>query len=224
MCGRFSLKVKPKELEADPFHVVDVPDDLVADRYNIAPSQPVAVVRQDGGVRRLALLRWGLVPHWQKPADKPKAFINARAESADTRPVFRDAFRRRRCLVPATGFYEWRAAAPGQPKTPFVFRLPDGGVFAFAGLWDEWRGPDGEPLQTCTILTTDANEEVQPVHARMPVILPPDDFGQWLDPQAAPAAVKPLLRPYPGAMKSYAVGRWVNNPKHDDPRCLEPTA
>jgi putative SOS response-associated peptidase YedK len=221
MCGRFTLKVKPKELEADPFHVADAPD--LPDRYNIAPSQAVAVIRQDGDVRRLALLRWGLVPHWEPTSEKPKAFANARAESADARPVFRDAFRRKRCLIPATGFYEWRAA-PGKPKQPHLFRLPDGRAFAFAGLWDEWAGPDGEPVQTCAILTTAANGVVKPVHERMPVILPPGDFDAWLDPEQAPATAKKLLRPYPGDMASYLVSRWVNDARHDDPRCLEPAA
>jgi putative SOS response-associated peptidase YedK len=222
MCGRFTLKVKPKELEADPFHVVD-PSELPA-RFNITPSQAVAVVRQDGGVRRLSLLRWGLVPHWEPSAEKPKAFANARAESADARPVFREAFRRKRCLIPATGFYEWQAAAPGKPKQPYLFRLPEGRPFAFAGLWEEWAGPDGEPLETCAILTTDANDTVRPVHERMPVILPGDDFEQWLDPKATPADAKALLRPYPGAMEGYAVSRWVNDARHDDERCLEPAA
>jgi putative SOS response-associated peptidase YedK len=222
MCGRFSLKVKPKELEADPFHVVDAPD--LPDRFNIAPSQAVAVIRPDGGVRRLSFLRWGLVPHWEPPSEKPKAFANARAETAAEKPVFRDAFRRKRCLIPATGFYEWQEAAPGRAKTPFLFRMPDGRAFAFAGLWVEWAGPDGEPLQTCALLTTDANETVRPVHERMPVILPPADFEAWLDPKATPAAAKALLRPYPGAMESYAVSRWVNDARHDNPRCLEPAA
>jgi len=163
MCGRFTLKVKPGELEADPFQVVDVPD--LPDRYNVAPSQTVAVIRPDGGVRRLSLLRWGLVPHWEPPSEKPRAFANARSEGAASRPVFRDAFRRRRCLIPTTGFYEWLPATPGKPKQPYLFRLLGGRTFAFAGLWDEWHGPDGEPLQTCTTLTTDANETVRPVHA-----------------------------------------------------------
>jgi putative SOS response-associated peptidase YedK len=223
MCGRFTLKVKPRELEAGPFHVVDVPADL-PDRYNVAPSQAVAVIRPAGGTRRLAFLRWGLVPHWEQPTDRPKGFINARAESAAEKPAFRDAFRRRRCLIPATGFYEWRPAAPRQPKQPYLFRLPEGRPFAFAGLWDEWHGPDGEPLESCAILTTDANDSVRPVHERMPVILSPDGFGAWLDPKAQPAAVKALLRPYPGDLEAVEVGPWVNNPKNDDPRCLEPAA
>jgi putative SOS response-associated peptidase YedK len=223
MCGRFVRTATAKEI-ADLFQLTEVP--AVEPRYNVAPSQEVLAVRQtpEHRDRQLVALRWGLIPHW---ADDPKIgyrMINARAETAAEKPAFRSAFRARRCLVAANGFYEWAKRDGG--KQPFYIGLKDGAPFAFAGLWEHWESPEGKTLETCTILTTDANEVVRPVHDRMPVIIGPKDFDRWLDPdQKDPAKVQGLLRPYPAeAMLAYPVSRLVNDPKHEDPRCLEPQA
>ena len=219
MCGRFSLRAKPSDL-ARLFDLADVP--LLAERYNVAPAQPVAVVREDGGTRALALLRWGLVPAWSQAGDRGAGPINARSETADQLPTFRHAFRKRRCLILADGFYEW-AGAKGGPRRPFHFRLRDGRPFAFAGLWERWEGDDGELLETCCILTTAANEIVRPVRERMPVILGHGDFGAWLDSEAEVGQLKGLLRPYAGGdLQAVAVSPWVNSARHEGPRCLRP--
>jgi putative SOS response-associated peptidase YedK len=166
-------------------------------RYNVAPSQAVPVVRADGrGGRELVEMRWGFVPHWSRDP-KPAALVNARAETAAEKPAFRDAFRRRRCLVPADGFYEWEHV--GRRKQPYHFRRAGGGLIAFAAVWDTWASPGG-PVDGFAVLTTDANEVVRPLHDRMPAILDPDHFAAWLDPREyRPAALLPLLTPYPAA-------------------------
>lgn len=204
---------------------VAVPDEH-APRYNIAPSQGILAVRAapDGGdgAREAAVLRWGLVPSWAKDPDIGNRMINARAETVAEKPSFRAAFRRRRCLVPATGFYEWRAASG--PKQPYTIGMADGGPFAMAGLWEHWTEPDGAAVETCAILTTEANELLRPIHARMPVIVAPSDFDLWLDPALAmPELLAPLLRPFDAAaMAAHPVSRHVNNVRNDDPACLEP--
>ncbi len=190
-----------------------------AARFNIAPTQPVAVVRRAaaGSGRELAWLRWGLVPAWAKDPAIGARLINARAETAAEKPAFRAAMRARRCLVVADGFYEWRRT--GRAKQAYLFQLDGGRPFAFAGLWETWRRPDNSPLETCTLLTTDANELVRPIHDRMPAILPPAAYQAWLD-----AAVEnpSKLAPYPsGEMHAQAVGDFVNSPAHDSPRCIE---
>ena len=179
MCGRFNLTSNPRDV-ADLFGLADVPE--MPPRYNIAPSQLVATVglKPDGQNRGMTFMRWGLVPSWAK-GERPSAFINAKSETAATKPAFRAAFKSHRCLVPASGFYEWKAAAGG--KQPYHFRRPDGRPFAFAGLWSPWHGAEKDKL-TCCILTTDANDTVRPVHDRMPVILSPTDFAVWLEPSA----------------------------------------
>src|SRR5437667_6400831 len=179
MCGRYTLRVSPAEL-AEIFGVLQAIE--WSPRYNIAPTQMVAAVRagQTSG-RELALLRWGLIPSW---ADNPKigsSLINARADTVATKPAFRTALKKRRCLIPADGFYEWQAIPGQKTKQPFLIGVRDAPVFAFAGLWEHWTAPDGQPLETCTIITTDANELMQPVHNRMPVILDPSDYEHWLD-------------------------------------------
>jgi putative SOS response-associated peptidase YedK len=221
MCGRFSLRASGADL-AEQFGLAEAPD--LPPRYNIAPTQPVAVVRAGPGGVALALLRWGLIPRWAKGPEIGSRLINARAEAVAEKPAFREAFRRRRCLVPADGFFEWQAR--GGRKQPYHFRLRDGRPFAFAGLWESWRGEDGEALESCAILTTEANGVVGPVHGRMPVILGPADYGRWLDPRAQePGQLRPLLRPYPAEeMAACPVGPWVNDPRHEGPRCLEPLA
>ena len=164
-------------------------------------------------------MRWGLIPSWSRDGKAP--LINARAETVADKPAFRSAFRKRRCLVPADGFYEWQAL-PGR-KRPFLFRRPDGTPFALAGLWEAWHGPDGRPLETCALLTTEANAVVRPVHDRMPVLVSPADFDRWLAPDAAPANLVPMLRPAPDdALAAVAVGPYVNSARHEGPGCVEP--
>jgi putative SOS response-associated peptidase YedK len=169
------------------------------------------------------LLRWGLVPSWAKDKGIGARLLNARAETAATQPSFRSAFKKRRCLIPADGFFEW-AKVEGR-KQPFYFTLQDGGPFAFAGLWEEWKG-EGEPLRSCAILTTEANDVVRPVHERMPVILAPDDYTKWLGPAArSQEELLPLLRPLPGeALVARPVSPFVNSARNEGPGCVEPVA
>jgi putative SOS response-associated peptidase YedK len=217
MCGRFSLFTPAPDL-ARLFDLAGFPE--LAPRYNIAPTQPVAAVRAGEAGRELVRLRWGLVPPWSR--DTRQAPINARSETAASKPTFRAALKRRRCLVPASAFYEWSAAG-GRSKQPYCFRPRDERPFAFAGLWERWEGPDG-PVESCAILTTEANDLVRPVHDRMPVIVPQLHWAAWLDRDAQDAAaLVPLLRPYPAdAMRTYPVGQLVSNPRNDVPECLAP--
>jgi len=184
----------------------------------------VAAVRRvpGDGQRELVLLRWGLVPFWAKDPGIGARMINARSETVAEKPAFRAAFRRRRCLVPADGFYEWRRLERG--KQPFYVRLRDERPFAFAGLWEHWEGPDETAIDSCTLLTTEPNDLIRPVHSRMPVILSPKDYDLWLDPGVQKAELlQPLLRPYPSeGMLAYPISTWVNKPKNDSPRCIEP--
>jgi putative SOS response-associated peptidase YedK len=217
MCGRFTLRAKPDTL-AELFLLAEPPD--WSPRYNIAPTQPVPVVRHKGdGGREFVRLRWGLVPSWAKEVGGPP-LINARAETVATKPAFRSALKQRRCLIPADGFYEWLKA--GKKKQPFSFRLWDDKPFAFAGLWERWTGGE-QPLESCTIITTDSNELVRPTHDRMPVILPVRYHAEWLDPDVRdPDRLVTMLRPYPAEeMVATPLSDWVNSPRHDDPRCLE---
>lgn len=223
MCGRFAL-FSPEEMLAAMFGVEGA--GFPPPSYNIPPSRSIAAVRvapEGRAKRELALLRWGLVPSWAKDSAIGNRMINARAETAPDKPAFRSAFRRRRCLVPADGFYEWRKA--GARKQPYYVRMADGRPFAFAGLWERWEGPGGE-VASCVLLTTGPNDLLAPIHDRMPVILSPADYGPWLDPESqAPAALLPLLRPFPpDAMVAFPVRTLVNNPAADDPRCIEPAA
>jgi putative SOS response-associated peptidase YedK len=193
-------------------------------RYNIAPTQPVAAVRsvRDGRAREMVFLRWGLIPFWATDPEIGARLINARAETAPEKPAFRAAYRRRRCLVVADGFYEWHKANGG--KQPYFIRMRDAQPFAFAGLWEFWKGAEGEAIESCTLLTTQPNDLVRSLHNRMPVILPPESYDLWLDPQIEDRqSLDPLLQPFPSLrMEAYPVSRWVNNPANDDPRCIEP--
>ncbi len=223
MCGRFAL-FTPEEILAAMFGVEE--DRFPPASYNIAPSRDVAAVRaapEGAAGRELALLRWGLIPSWAKDPAMGDRMINARAETASAKPAFRSAFRRRRCLLPADGFYEWQKA--GTRKQPYFVRMADGKPFALAGLWERWEGPGG-PIASCTILTTDANALLAPIHDRMPVIVAPADFERWLDPgRQDPVDLMPLARPYPAdAMVAFPVRTLVNSPATDDPRCIEPAA
>lgn len=221
MCGRFTLTADSTTL-AQQFALPTLP--ALAPRYNIAPTQPVAAVRVQDGQRELALLRWGLVPHWAKDTRSAARMINARAETVAEKPAFRAAFTYRRCLIPASGFYEWQATADG--KHPHYFQPADpvnSGMFAFAGLWEQWAAADGSTLESCTIITTAANATVQPIHERMPVILPPTAYATWLDPTVPRGALAALLQPYPAsAMQVYPVSSRVNSPRNDDAACTAP--
>jgi putative SOS response-associated peptidase YedK len=203
------------------FGLLSVPP--LAQRFNISPTQQVATVRPAGQGRELALLRWGLVPSWADDLSIGYKLINARAETVADKPSFRLALRSRRCLVLADGFFEWAKA--GGKKQPYYFRLREGKPFAFAGLWERWT-KGGEPVESCTIVTTGANELVRPVHERMPVILPPESYGAWLDPEVQDRErLLPLLRPYPTeGMVAGPVSTRVNSPRNDDPGCIEPAA
>ena len=209
----------PVHSRAGLFDLAGFPE--LAPRYNIAPTQPVAVVRVGEAGRQFVRLRWGLVPPWAK--DTKVAPINARSETAADKPLFRAALRKRRCLVPPSGFYEWLALAGERRKQPYCFRPGDERPWAFAGLWERWQGPDG-PVESCAILTTTANELVRPVHDRMPVILPRQHWAAWRGPALQEAGeLVPLLRPYPAdALRAYPVGTVVSNPRNDGPACLEP--
>jgi putative SOS response-associated peptidase YedK len=222
MCGRFTLTT-PMPVLAELFLFAEAA--APGPRYNIAPTQTVATVRAPSGIdkRELAFLRWGLVPSWADDPAIGNRLINARSVTAASKPSFRSAFKHRRCLVLADGFYEWQKL--GNRKQPHYFRLRDGKPFAFAGLWERWE-KGGEPVETCTILTTEANEVLRPVHERMPVILEAKDYDLWLDPAPQkPELLQALLRPNPaGEMTSYPVSPVVNNPGKDTPRCIEPAA
>jgi putative SOS response-associated peptidase YedK len=197
----------------------------VEPRYNIAPTQLIATVANNNR-EELDLFRWGLVPSWAKDAAIGNRLINARAETLAEKPSFRAAYRRRRCLILADGFYEWQANPLGGAKTPYLVRLESGGPFAFAGLWEIWSAPDGSRLLSCTIITTRPNELVAPIHKRMPVILPPEAYDRWLSAEEEPSErLQPLLGPYPAEeMVAYPVSRVVNNPANDIPECVIPVA
>lgn len=220
MCGRFTLRTPAAEIARQ----LGLPlGGELAPRFNIAPSQPVATVRASDGAagRELAMLVWGLIAPWATDASTGTRPINARAETAQRLPMFRHAFRHRRCLVLADGFYEWQRAR--RRKQPFHIRLQNGAPFAMAGLWERWQ-PGPRQIDSCTILTTTANTLVAAVHDRMPVILHPADYDRWLDPQATePAAIESLLVPYPSEdMEAVTVSDWVNVASHEGPRCLAP--
>jgi len=221
MCGRFRV-ARSKELLEEAFGAVDGPVPVEwSPRYNVAPGQSIVAVRQDAArpVRELVRLRWGLIPAWAKEASIGYKMINARAETAAEKPSFRDAMRKRRCLIPADGFYEWKKA--GGKKLPYCLTMADDAIFAFAGLWERWRDPAGEPVESCTILTTEPNELAREIHDRMPVILSPEDYELWLDPGFARLdALEEMLKPYPARqMRRYRVSERVNQVKNDDPEC-----
>ena len=217
MCARYSLTLGDQSL-AEVFDLADVPH--VDPRWNVAPTQTVPVVVEGPrGVRRLEPMRWGLVPSWADDPSIGSRMVNARAETAATKPSFRAAVRSRRCLVPADGFYEWTVA--GGVKQPIHVRRTDRAVFAFAGLWEVWT-KGAVPLETFTILTTEPNDVLRPVHDRMPVILDRGDFARWLDPEIRdPSVVQDLLRPCAGAgWEAVPVSRFVNDPRHEGPGCV----
>ena len=219
MCGRYSLIADIGELQ-ERFDF-DGSELTHAPRYNIAPPQ-MALAVTNGGRRRGSYMRWGLIPSWAKSASVGSRMINARAEMVAERPSFRTALQRRRCLVLADGFYEWKGKGSG--KRPMRIVMASGEPFAFAGLWDAWRDPKGEVLRSCTIITTSANELLSPIHDRMPVILPRELESLWLDHDIQdPAALDGILRPYPAeAMEVHEVSSLVNSPANDGPEMVVP--
>ena len=233
MCGRYVI-TSPLEAILRLFDVVERPN--LAPRYNVAPTQDVPIVRArregaDGGEqgRELVLVRWGLIPHWAKDAGIGNRLINARSESVAQKPAFRDSFARRRCLIVADGFYEWQAAPGG--KQPYLIRMKDGGPIAFAGLWSRWipreqppgSSSDDRPVDTCSIVTTQANALVAPIHGRMPVIVPQHGHEAWISGSAEDAAG--FLHPYdPDAMQAFPVSRRVNSARVDEPDLVVPLA
>jgi putative SOS response-associated peptidase YedK len=224
----------PASVIAEQFSLFEVPS--LRARFNIAPTQPVPVVRMNpqpgaerapglipsaSGRRQFAFLHWGLVPSWAQDPAIGNRMINARAETAAEKPSFRAAFRRRRCLIVADGFYEWQKS--GKFRQPMFIHMRDDRPFALAGLWESWEGADHSSLESCTILTTEANDLVRPIHDRMPVIVAMENYGLWLDPAVQkPEPILPLLRPYPSEpMETYPVSMWVNSPARDDAKCVE---
>jgi putative SOS response-associated peptidase YedK len=222
MCGRFTNTHSNKDV-VKRFKVERTLFDITP-RYNIAPSQQIPVITQTDEVRCLEGYKWGLVPFWAKDAKIGNKMINARAETLLEKPAFRQALTKRRCLIPADGFYEWQAQ--GKLKQPIYIRRRDKALFAFAGLWEEWRSPEGELLRSCTIITGTPNELIAPIHDRMAVILTPEHEARWLaaENQDAAELVK-LLTPYPAAeMETYPVSRLVNSPAAEQPECVAPLA
>ena len=221
MCGRFSLGTSPARLAA-LFQLDEVPP--WTPRYNIAPTHEVLVTvkEQPKATRQPRVHRWCLIPPWAEDPRIGSRLINARAETVATKPAFRRAFRERRCLILADGFYEWQRQ--GRRKQPYHIRLRDGHPFAFAGLWEHWEGPEGSGIASCTILTTVSNDLIGEIHNRMPVILAPEDYDLWLDPTLQEVdRLQPLLRPYPAEeMTAFPVSPRVNNPANDLSECVEP--
>lgn len=242
MCGRFAI-TKPGPdvnvwLGVDPTRLAELvaiamrasrpavlnePDPAFAPRYNIAPTQPVAVIAGDAP-DRIQFFQWGLIPFWAKDPSIGSKLINARAETLAEKPSFRRSFRERRCLILADAFYEWAAEPGRRGRTPICIRLRSGEPFAFAGLWDEWRSPEGDLIRTCAIVTTTPNEMMARFHHRMPVILPRESRAAWLDRSTTdPAELQPLLTQYPAEkMECFAISTAVNNPRNDRPELLEP--
>lgn len=223
MCGRYTLTATEAEVMAE-FDLVEPP--TLRPRYNIAPTQEVPVIRQlsTEEPRGCHSLRWGLIPHWAKDATIGNRMINARSETVEAKPAFRSAFRRQRCLVPASGFFEWQKLGPR--KQPHYIHRRDGRVLALAGLWDQWQSPEGDPVLSFTILTTEPNDVLRPLHDRMPVIMAPADYGAWLDPACREAErLRSLLKPAPpDDLVAVPVGTLVNRPSYDAPECIRPLA
>lgn len=219
MCGRYTLHHKPEEIEER----FDVEPDLrlLAPRYNIAPSQIIPVIRHAES-KEMAGCKWGLIPFWARDPKIGNNLINAKAETIAEKPSFKRAFAKRRCLIPADGFYEWqkRGKAPSQPM---YIRRRDGGLFAFAGLWEEWKSPEGEPIETCTIITVEPNELLSKIHNRMAAILRPGDEAAWIDPKSGVDDLLQMLRPYDSdELEAIPVSRAVNSPAHDSAALIAP--
>jgi len=218
MCGRYAVTTAPEAMRA-LFRYPEQPN--FPPRHNVAPTQPVAIVRMAEGRREFALVRWGLVPAWVKDPRGFSLLINARGESVLDKPAFRNAMRRRRCLFPADGFYEWKR--DGNRKQPWFVRLKSGQPMAFAGLWETWSGPNGEELETAAIVTTTASRSIAHIHDRMPVIVAPEAFDFWLDPNVDARTAAAVIAPAPdAALEAYEVSSAVNRTANDSPNLLEP--
>jgi putative SOS response-associated peptidase YedK len=218
MCGRYTLTAEPAAIQ-QAFDLTTLPSEL-APRYNIAPTQPVPIITSDNP-HALTIVQWGLVPSWSKDPSVASKLINARAETLDEKPSFKQAFKRRRCLIPADGFFEWRSDN-GKKRPQFIY-VGEREVFAFAGLWDTWHSPDGSVLQSCTIITTEPNDLIRTLHHRMAVILNQADYRTWLAPDAEGVALKALLQPYPAErLQLYEVAPLVNNANIDTPDIIIP--
>jgi putative SOS response-associated peptidase YedK len=221
MCGRFTLTIEPGQLQS-AFPWVEFPDDLKP-RYNIAPSQPIGVV-SNNGLNQFEFYIWGLIPSWAKAGRSVNGFINARAETLAEKPTFRAPFRKRRCLILADGFYEWKADPSGKSKTPYYIKLKSGNPFVFAGLWDSWKDKEGSEIRSCAIITTEPNQLMQTIHNRMPVILASEHYEQWLSSgDGNPDLLSNYLKPYPAEkMVAFPVSKAVNSPQNDTPECIRP--
>jgi len=222
MCGRFTLTVDPADLQ-DAFPQFTFPEKY-ASRYNISPCQPIlAIPNADNNAAGFFI--WGLIPSWAKDPTIGSKMINARAETLAEKPSFRSGFKYHRCLIMADGFYEWKQQPGTKAKTPYFIRLKSGKPFAFAGLWDTWQSPDGGSVKSATIITTGPNSLMAPIHNRMPVILPPSAYAQWLDPAArTPETLQTLLASYPAEeMNAHPVSTLVNSPANDRVECIIPT-
>ena len=220
MCGRFVLTSDANTLQQQ-FHVADVPPALT--RYNIAPTQDIAAICQNGdGYRHVKTVRWGLIPHWAKDSSIGNKLINARSETVADKPSFRQLIRYHRCLIPASGFIEWLRQPDGS-KQPYYIQRKDGELLAMAGIWDTWKGSD-QVIASCTILTTAANSLIATLHDRMPVLLSPSEYDQWLDRNITdPQQLKGFYTPYPAdPLQATPISSLINNPRHDSPDCLEP--
>jgi len=222
MCGRYRLSRRKQIVEE---HFVSVSgEEEWNPRFNIAPTQPIPVIRQNPKepVRELSLMRWGLIPSWAKDSSVAAKMINARSETASTKPAFRDALKSRRCLIPADAFYEW--VRTERQKQPYCFEVNEGQLFAFAGIWDRWKDASGNWIKTCSILTTTPNALTSAVHNRMPVILDPDSYDLWLDPGMMDvAAASDLLKPYDARlMRCYPISTRINHVANDDEACSAP--
>jgi putative SOS response-associated peptidase YedK len=213
MCGRFSLTPKIEQV-IEKLNIINSID--LAPSYNIAPSQNIAVVRSVDHQMHISAMRWGLIPFWSKELPKSNSLINARSETVASKPSFRNAYKKRRCLIPADGFYEWQKA--GESKQPYYIQLKNKDIFTFAGLWEQWQGEE-QTIESCTILTTSANEDMKPIHHRMPVIINPDQYRHWFE----SADPQNLLVPYTESrLQAVPVSTYVNNPRHNDKSCIEP--
>ena len=221
MCGRFTLTVDPAELK-DLYQNASFPEKF-APRYNIAPSQAVLAIPNDGK-NAADFFLWGLIPSWAKDASIGNRMINARGETLAEKPSYRGVYKYKRCLIPADGFYEWKSQPGTKTKTPYFVHMKKGQPFAFAGLWDEWRAADGSQLLTCSIITTSPNALMSPIHDRMPVILQPADYGEWLDEAPrAPDSLQHLIAAFPAdLMEAYPVSALVNSPSNDRAELLQP--
>jgi len=223
MCGRFVFDAKPEEVatifEATADDLSDMPQ-FARPRYNICPTQTVLTIRSEEDERSAVPMRWGFLPHWYETPTAGPLIINARSETIAEKPAFRAACRERRCLIPATGFYEWRSSDP-KPKTPFYFHAPDQPVFAFAGIWQHWSAPGHEPVDTCAIVTCDANATMRPIHHRLPVVIQPESWSLWLG-EAGKGAARLMHAAPDDFFAMHEVSRSVNSARSDAPSLIEP--